>query len=172
MHRHSCKASKPHREIPRLTEVQLLTWCAISLALNTPLLLSPGFCSWFSQGPHKSNFRTSSNFWSWGDENSTSAHSKRVSHPQVMSFIGLTSVLSYVITWHQKTYNSISPVILLQCVGPGTGALWMYSLVPGLYLCQTWTGGVEMSFCKGGGWMKLLSTKQKCCGKVLSECRI
>lgn len=141
--------------------------CAVSPALNTTLLFSPGSCSCFSQGSHKSNFRACSNFWSWGDEDSTSAHSKRISWPQVMSLIALTSVFSYLITWNQKTYSNISPVILLQCVGPGTVTLWMYSLVSGLYPCQTWTAEVEMSSCKGGGWMKLLSTKQKCCGKVL-----
>lgn len=162
-----CKAPNPHREIPSLTRVQLLTCCALSPALNTTLIFSLGSCSWFSQGSHKSNFRACSNFWSWGDENSTSAHSKRISWPQVMSLIALTSVLSYMITWNWKTYSNTSPVVLLQCVGPGTVTLWMYSLVPGLNLCQTWSGEVEMSFCKGGGGMKLLSTKQKCCGKVL-----
>lgn len=57
---------------------------------------SPGSCSWFSQGSHKSNFRTYSNFWSWGDENSTSAHSKRISWPQVMS---LLVWLLYFLIW-------------------------------------------------------------------------
>lgn len=117
IHRQSCKVPNPHEEILSLTQVQLLMCHAVSPALNTTLLFSSGSCSWFSQGSHKSNVRTYSNLWSWGDENSTSAHSKRFSWPQVMSLIGLISVLSYMITWHQKTYSNISPVIFCSMLG-------------------------------------------------------
>lgn len=72
------------------TSLALNIFCCF-LSLNTPLLLSPGFCSWTSQGSYKSNFRTYSNFWCWGDENSPSAHSQRISSSKVRSFLLLTS---------------------------------------------------------------------------------
>lgn len=65
-----------------------LTLYFASLALNTPLLFSPGSRSWCPQGSHKSNFRTYSNFRCRGDENSLAAHSQRISRPKVRCFTG------------------------------------------------------------------------------------
>lgn len=139
MHRQSCKAPNPYSEIPSLIRVQLLMLYAASLILNTPLLLSPGSCSWSPQGSYKSNFRTYSNFWCWGDENSPSAHSQRISWSKVRSFIGLTSVVSYMITCHQKTYSNISPAIpFALCWARHNAYLWMHLVLPICRYSLTW----------------------------------
>lgn len=136
MHRQSGKAPNPHSEIPSLIQVQLLMSYAASLALNTSLLLSPGSYSWSPQGSYKGNFRTYSNFWCWGDENSPSACSQRISRSKVRSFIGLTVVVSYMFTFQQKPYSNISPAVLFAAYWAGHNAyLWMHSVLP---ICRCW----------------------------------